>query len=84
MKKKSRTVTTIETDEIWVIRSSGNRSPEWCDQCLGPTMMLTADEAANLMNVGTREIYEWVEAGSIHFTELTDGSVLVCPSSLRP
>jgi hypothetical protein len=83
LKKKSRTVITIETNEIWVIGGSLNRAPEWCDQCLKQTVMLTAEEAGNLTNVGTRQIYQWVEAGSVHFVELQDGRVVVCPASLR-
>ena len=83
LKKKSRTVVTIETKEMWVIGGSLNRVPEWCDQCLSQTVMLTAEEAGNLTNVGTRKIYQWVEQGSVHFAELQDGRVVVCPASLR-
>jgi hypothetical protein len=83
LKKKSKTVITIETKEMWVISGSLNRVPEWCDQCLNQTVMLTADEAGNLTNVGTRKIYQWVEQGSVHFNELQDGRVVVCSASLR-
>jgi hypothetical protein len=53
-----------------------------CAEC--PTMMpmVTPEQAAIVARVNPRVIYRWVETGTIHFVENSDGVLLVCPSSL--
>ena len=82
MKRKKRTETTIETHEVWILRRSGRKSPSLCDTCADYAGMLTPEEVARLRNVSTRTVYQWVEAGHPHFTELPDGRLLICLASL--
>jgi len=44
--------------------------------------MINANEAALLLNVSSRVIYQRIEGGSVHFTEETEG-LLSCEASLR-
>lgn len=38
--------------------------------------------AAVVAGVGERLVYQWVEAGKVHFLERPNGSMLVCEESL--
>ena len=44
--------------------------------------MVTPEEAMALAGENAREIYRWVEAGWVHYTEMPEGSLLVCPDSI--
>jgi excisionase family DNA binding protein len=43
--------------------------------------MITPEEAAALIDVSSRSVYQWIEAGSVHFYEDRAG-LLVCAESL--
>ena len=45
-------------------------------------MLLTAEEAAATVGVTPRTIYQWVEAGRVHFSETAEGETLICLPSL--
>jgi excisionase family DNA binding protein len=53
-----------------------------CDKCKAPNGMVTPDEAASLYEVSTRTIYQWLELGTLHFTETVGEGLLICLSSL--
>jgi hypothetical protein len=44
--------------------------------------MLTLDKAMALTGASSREIHRRLEAGEVHFSETTEGSVLMCMNSL--
>jgi excisionase family DNA binding protein len=44
--------------------------------------MLTAEQAAAFVGTSRRTIYRWVEAEKLHFTETSDGVVLICLDAL--
>ena len=44
--------------------------------------MVTPEEISAWEDVSTRAIYQWVEAGRVHFKEIQDGTVMICPASL--
>jgi len=46
--------------------------------------MVTIDEAAKLARVSSRTVYRWVEDDSLHFTETSDGRLLICCESIPP
>jgi excisionase family DNA binding protein len=48
---------------------------------MAEVQMISPDEAAALMNMSSRSIYQWIEAGRIHFQE-DPGALLVCADSL--
>jgi hypothetical protein len=43
--------------------------------------MINTNEAAMLLNVSSRIIYQRIEGGSVHFTEETE-ELLICEASL--
>lgn len=82
MMQKRRTEITIETERVIVIRKRRPQIQDWCNRCGEIVPMVTVDEAAGIAGVNSRTIYRWVEADRIHFTETSDGRLLVCPDSL--
>ena len=76
-----RTEITIETLRIMVIRRP-TLLLGWCEGCSAEVRMIMPDEAARLMNVRSRLIYQWMEEGKAHFTDDPSG-LLVCAESLN-
>lgn len=83
MKKTRRTEKTVEIHEFYSIRAASGSLPALCAECpTGDAIMLSPEQAAVLARVPTRMIYRWVETGSIHYSEATNGSLIVCIRSL--
>ncbi len=81
-KKKTTTITT-ETHDVFIVRRRTEHSIRmWCTECEAEVDMLTPEESAAIAEVSTRTIYAWLESGQIHYTETTEGNVLVCPRRL--
>lgn len=82
--RRRRTVTTVETHEVWVIRRMGAAEihPP-CAECADQTTLLTPEEAARLSGLSLRAVFRRVEAGNCHFVETADGLLLVCPALLH-
>jgi hypothetical protein len=81
---KARRVTqiTTQTDEAFVIRQSAGSVQPLCARCGSVVPMLPPEEAAVLFGVPVRAIYREIEAGQLHFQEMST-SVVVCLDSLR-
>jgi hypothetical protein len=43
--------------------------------------MVVPEEAARCWNDNVRTLYRWIDAGKLHFSEVSSG-VLVCPNSI--
>jgi hypothetical protein len=82
MSSKRRTVTTIETHQVWVIRRLGSSNRPRCSECGEQAGMLTPEEAARLTGASTRDIYRRIEAGDTHFTEIPNVGLFVCLASV--
>ena len=80
--KRIKTGITIRTEEVLIIRASRGASRTLCRECSGETLMVTPDEAMALTGGSAREIYRGVEAGLVHYTEISGGALLVCPDSI--
>jgi hypothetical protein len=81
--KKRRTEKTVEIHEFYAIRTASGSLPVLCPDCpTGDGIMLTPEHAAVLAHVPTRVIYRWVEAGSSHYSQSADGSLIVCVKSI--
>lgn len=83
MAKKSRTEITVETDRRFVIRHRRKTPEAWCAQCASPARMVSPEEAADVGGWRLRAVYRWIETGAVHFTEHSNGFLLVCLNSLR-
>lgn len=83
MKKAKSTIITSETHEVLVIRRPKLQSIRaWCAGCNAEVEMLTLEEATSMTLVEMRRIFQWVEAGHIHFMETPNHALLICLSSL--
>jgi predicted site-specific integrase-resolvase len=45
--------------------------------------MMRPDEAALVAAITPRRIYQWIEAGKLHYSEQPTGALLVCLNSLK-
>jgi excisionase family DNA binding protein len=77
---KRRTIITVESHQLTVVRS---RRPieMWCKRCGQELPMLTPEAAAVLAGVSPRTIYRCIESGELHFIE-TGGLLLICSGSM--
>jgi hypothetical protein len=83
VKKTRRTEKTVEIHEFYAIRNASGSLPALCADCpTADAIMLAPEQAAGLAHVTTRMIYRWVEIGAIHYTETTNGLLLVCVRSI--
>ena len=82
MKRRKKTEIIVERDQVLVIRKLEHRAPRWCAECGDQVRMVSVDEAASIAGVTARAVYRQVETGEAHFSETTDGSLLVCLNSL--
>jgi hypothetical protein len=80
MSGKRRTIITIESHQLTVIRS---RRPieMWCKRCGKEVPMVTPKAAAAVAGVSPRAIYRCVESGELHFIDTSDGALLICSGS---
>ena len=82
MKARKRTEITIETNRLVMVRSRKVSVMSWCRNCERRTKMITVDEAAEIGGVSSRTIYRWVESDRLHFSETSEGRLLICLESI--
>ena len=83
MRKEKKTEVFVETEvEIEVKRRTRRLAPAWCEECGAAVELVPPDVAALVAEVSARTVFGWVERGLVHFTETTDGALLVCLNSL--
>jgi len=79
---KKRTEVTIDLEEIVLTSGFARSGTAWCVGCANEVLMVTPAQAAVIAQVSVRDINRRVEGGVVHFLETTEGSLLVCMSSL--
>ena len=82
MERKRKTEITIETEQVLIIRKTGQPSRAWCAMCAAEVSLVPPEEAALLTEVSLRAICRQVEAGQLHFRETADGRLFICLDSL--
>lgn len=80
MAGKRRTVITIESHQLTVVRTRRGIE-KWCQECGKELPMLTPEAAAALAGVSPRAIYRSVESGQLHSIDTSDGALLICSGS---
>ena len=80
---KRRIEVILETDRFLYFRGGASRPAVWCERCESDLRMVPPEAAALVCRQNTRAIYRGVEAGRVHFTETSEGSLLVCLDSVR-
>lgn len=79
---KKITEITIETEQVVVIRQQPDVAEMWCGGCSNFVRMVTPELAALLTRISARTIYRQTENGELHFTETSEGLLLICLDSL--
>jgi hypothetical protein len=81
MKRRKRMEIVLEREQVLVIRRLDGSRPQNCPQCGDQSQMVSVDEAASIVCLAARAIYQQVESRQAHFTETPDGKLLVCINS---
>ena len=82
MRRRKKTEIIVERDQVLVIKRLNSQAAEWCDQCRKETRMVSVDEAAAVAGISERTVYRRVEDDLVHFTETTEGQLMICITSL--
>ena len=77
-----RTVITIETHRLTVVRSATDQSLPGANVAVAEVRMVTPEQAAALAGTRPRAIYRRIESGDLHFVETGAGTLLICSGSL--
>lgn len=73
----------IEIHERLIVRTPSGSPPALCDECSArDAIMLSPEHAATVTGITERLIYQWVEAGAIHYKEAPNGKLTVCIRTL--
>ena len=72
----------VETQRVVSLTKCVHAIEAWCSQCGEQRQMIHPEEAAARAGVSLRAIYRLVEARQLHFIEMPEGSVLICPNSV--
>jgi len=68
------------TNRRFVVRRNKAEQDIACTYC--GTTMVTAEQAAEIFGISQRSVFQFVEAGTVHFTELAEGgAALICVTS---
>jgi excisionase family DNA binding protein len=82
VRTRKTTEITIETKRLVVVNYSKVSVVSWCPRCSQQTKMITVDEAATVAGVSSRTIYRWADVDTLHFTETSEGRLLICLKSI--
>ena len=80
---RKKTVTTIETHQIIIVRRPGGAALDRCPACGKGVEMVPPEEAAVLAGVSLPDILGRVGDGRLHFVETADGGLVCLPSLLN-
>ncbi len=76
MEIKRTTEIFIEATRRFVVRQASANDQFICPECGSP--MFAAEQAAEILRVSRRRIYQTIEAGARHFVETETGAVMIC------
>lgn len=83
MGRTRRTEKRVEIHELLIIRTGSGSLPALCEECSGrDAIMLSPEQASTVTGIAERQIYQWVEAGAIHYREVANGKLIVCVKTL--
>ena len=83
MKKPRRIMKlTIECERISIFRNFRAPQSGWCARCEAETQMKSVADSAREIGLSELAIYQLLGDGGLHFTEDTEGRVLICLYSL--
>jgi hypothetical protein len=78
---RKTTQVTLETKRVQIIRRLRSfRS--WCPECAHDVDMVGLEDASALTGMTQPELLQWAGSGSWHFSQLLEGTQLICLDSL--
>lgn len=82
MIRTKRTAILIEEERSLKITLRSSRSLAWCKECGTQVMIITPEQAAEIVRVTPRAIYDLIEREAVHLPESDDGWLAICLKSL--
>jgi hypothetical protein len=76
-----KTQITIETSRVLIVRRMRS-SRTWCRECACEVDAVGLEEASALTGITQPAFRECIETGKWHFSEASDGALLICLHSL--
>lgn len=80
--KRRTTKFTFETERTFIFRNFGSQQLRWCEGCGAEAQMTSVTEGAREAGLSELAIYQLIDDGMLHFTEDSEGRVLICLNSL--
>lgn len=80
MEIKRKIEMAVVVNRRYVLRPAVTRKQMTCAECGAP--MLAIEQAANLLDITQRRIFQIIETGAAHFTETATGALMICLPSL--
>jgi hypothetical protein len=80
MEIKRTTQVVVETERRYVVHQPEHTETVICSSC--SEVMLAAEQAALVLDLSNRTVYQLVEKGTAHFVETETGALFVCLRSL--
>ncbi len=81
--KTKKFLITSETHEQTLVRFSKDlAAPGYCDRCSSTVNIVSLDNGARGMKVGTRELLALIDSDVVHGFENEDGILVLCGQSL--
>jgi excisionase family DNA binding protein len=81
VKQAKRTTITFETERLLVI-SKRRSLTATCGACEEQVKLVTIDEAAKIVGVGSLVVYRWTDVGKLHLIEIGGRKLFICFNSL--
>ena len=83
MGTRRRKEETFESHERVIVRTASGSLPALCEACVaGDGILLSPEQASVLTGISVRSIYRLIEAGTIHYREAANGTLVVCVKTL--
>jgi len=76
-----QTKITIETASLLILRGV-NSTRAWCPRCASEGEMISLENIRVIFNLESKLLEEWLNSEESHRLQATDGSALVCLTSL--
>ena len=83
MGRTRRNEKLVEIHQMFIIRTARGSRPALCEECSASNaILLSPEQASAVTGIPERLIYQWVEAGAIHYREASNGKLTVCVKTL--
>lgn len=75
-------ITSETHEQTFVHFRAEHKSSDYCDRCEQFVSIVSLDDSARTLGVGTRELLGLIDAGAVHVVGPSDGILVLCGHSL--